>query len=429
MKKYPYVLIFGAVTVSLFCLNSNAFALGGGGFRNEAALDAKANGMADAFVAQADSPSAVHYNPAGLVQLKGDHVTIGYTVEAPRNSSTNLSGNETQMQMQTFWIPNFYYVSDLNGNKEWRLGLSVTSPYGLGTDWADDSFSKFQATESTLKFYQINPTVAYKVNDAVSVGFGIDYMRAELEKHRRINDGNEGDLLLKGDDEGWGYNIGLLYRPSERHRIGASYRSEIDLVYEGQASLDNLTGGAYTLLFPDYYSTQLETKLALPRTWAVGYAYKPNEKWTIEIDCELTEWSSVQEDFVTYPGESDTNRLAVLNGGNPSAKDWNDSLAYGIGAEYQATDRLALRGGYLFIENPIPSANFESALPDSDKHCFTLGTGYKLNDGLTLDLAYFGVLLEDRDVTNDTATVFGADLDGKYEGYVNIVSVGFTYKY
>lgn len=431
MKRGSYSLVLLVISFVLLGLSSDVFALGGGGFRNEAALDAEANGKAAAFVTQADSPSAVHFNPAGLVQLEGNHVRMGYTCEAPRNSQTNTSGVETNMQKDTFYIPNFYFVSDM-GLKDLRFGLSATSPYGLGTDWADDSFSRYQATESNLEFYQLNPTVAYRVNDVLSLGLGIDYMSSDISKHKRMAAVlGEGDFHLKGDDDAWGYNIGVLIRPSEKHSIGLSYRSEIELMYEGKASITNLSTYAqttYSFSGPSY-STDIKSKLTLPKTLAVGYAFKPNEKLTVEVDCEWTGWSSVQEDFVTYPNESNTSRLGLLNSGNPASKDWNDSLAYGIGAEYEATDKLELRCGYLFYQTPIPAANFDTALPDSDRHAGTLGFGYELSDSLTLDVSYFGVVYVDRDVTNDVAIANGGDLDGKYKGYMNIVSVGFTYKY
>ena len=429
MFKKFLTTVFLVLVLSIF-QSDTVFALGSGGFRNEAALDAEANGMALAVCAKADSASAVHFNPAGLVQLKGDHVKIGYTYQAPRNSFTDPNGNESQMLAQSFFIPNLYYASDL-GSEKWRFGLSVTSPYGLATDWADDSFSRRQATESNLEFYQINPAVAYKIDDIFSIAFGIDYMTSYIEKHKRIAAVlGGGDFLLKGNDDGWGYNIGFLMRPSEKHQIGLSYRSKIELTYEGLASLDGLNALAQALysFAGASYSTDIESKLTLPRTLVAGYAFRPNEKWTVEFDLEWTGWSSIEEDFVRYTSEGNTNRLTALNDGNPASKDWNDTLAYGIGAEYQANDKLALRGGYLFYQTPIPAANFETALPDSDRHGFTFGAGYDVNDSITIDMAYIGVLFKGRVVTNDVRTA-APDIDGEYEGYANVVSVGFTYKY
>lgn len=422
-------LIIMAISLSvIFSYSSDVFALGGGGFRNEAAMDAEANGMANAYVAQADSASAAHFNPAGLVQLDGYHVKTGLTYQAPRNSFTDLSGTENQMQKQTFLIPNFHFGSRF-GLEDWGFGISVGSPYGLATDWADDGPSRLQATESDLEFYQINPAVAYKFNDVLFVGAGIDYMRSYISKHKRHSLGG-GDFQLKGSDDAWGYNLGLLIKPFDKHSIGFSYRSKIELTYKGFASLDDISAGAQSAFnFPSStYSTDIESKLTVPRSLAAGYAFKPNDKWTIEIDCEWTGWSSIEEDFVKFTSETDPIRLSALNNGNPAPKDWRDSMAYGIGTKYQVNDKLELRGGYLFYETPIPSNSFDTALPDSDRHAITLGTGYELRDGLILDLAYFGVLYVDRDVTNDVRTA-APDFDGEYKGYVNIISVGFSYKY
>jgi len=266
----------------------------------------------------------------------------------------------------------------------------------------------------------------------LSLGFGIDYMTSDISKHKRMPASlGEGDFHIKADDDAWGYNIGVLIRPSDRHSIGFSYRSEIEMKYKGNLSINDLNATAQALYsFPSsYYTTDIRTNLTLPKTLAAGYAFKPNDRLTVEVDCEWTGWSSIQEDFVTYPNESNASRLSLLNSGNPASKDWNDSLAYGIGVEYEATDKLELRCGYLFYQTPIPAANFETSLPDSDRHGFTLGFGYNLKDNLTLDASYFGVMYVDRDVTNDVAIANGADLDGKYKGYMNIVSVGLTYKY
>lgn len=424
MNRHSLIIMTISLSI-IFSYSSDVFALGGGGFRNEAALDAEANGMADCFVAQADSPSAVHFNPAGLVQLEGNYVRVGNATQAPRNSYTSTSGNESQMQMQIFQIPSIYLVNDI-GVENWKFGLSVTSPYGLGTDWADDSFSRFQATESNLEFYQINPTVAYKVNDRFFLGVGIDYMKSYVSKHKRLTAGG-GDFHLKGDDDGWGYNVGVLLKPGDRHSIGVSYRSKIELTYKGHGSLTNLDS-VYGGLFPDFYESRVESKLTLPRSLVVGYAYKPDKKWTFEVDCEWTDWTSIQEDFVKWTDETNETRLLILNAGNPAPKNWNDSLAYGIGAKYKATNKLTLRSGYLFVETPVPSANFETALPDTDRHGVTFGVGYKFKDDITIDAAYFGVFNVERDVTNDVASS-SSDLDGKYDGYTNIISIGLTYKY
>ena len=144
------------------------FALGSGGFRNEV-VDGEAAGKGYCFTAQADNPSAVHYNPAGMTQLEGQSVSLGYTLEAPRNEVDYTATGETvQMQKDLFFIPNFYYVTELPW-KDLSFGFAAVSPYGLSTDWADDSFSQRVSTESDVTMYNINHSVAYKVSDFLSL--------------------------------------------------------------------------------------------------------------------------------------------------------------------------------------------------------------------------------------------------------------------
>jgi long-chain fatty acid transport protein len=276
-----------------------------------------------------------------------------------------------------------------------------------------------------------NPTIAYKVNDYVSVGAGIDFFTADVNKHRVVSatlSDTGGDFQLKGSDESWGYNFGLLLRPSEKHRIGISYRSEIDLTLEGTVALDGLNAAGQAVFGATSYSTKMESKSTIPRSIAFGYAYQPNKKWTIEADAEWTDWSCVEEEFLTYPNETNALRLNTLNTDNPASRDWRSVWAYGIGAEYQATDKLELRSGFLYEQSPIPSANFEPVLPDSNKHGITMGAGYLLKN-VKIDASYAFFKYRDRDVTRSTVGATNTNVNGKYKGYVNIVGLSLTYKY
>lgn len=427
LKRFTTCIFSFFILVGLYC--NAAYGLGSGGFRNEV-VDSEAGGKGYSFVAQADGPSAVHYNPAGLTQLKGDYVSLGYTLEAPRfECKSNATGNTVQMQKTVFLVPNFYYVTDLN-NERLRFGLAATSPYGLSTDWANDSFAGLNSEESDLEMFNINPAVAYKVNDSLSVAAGVDYFVSHISKHRVIAAAlsNGGDFQLKGNDDGWGYNLGVLFKPSEKHRIGVSYRSEIDLTYVGTVTLDNLNVAGQFIFGNNSYTTATETDSTIPRSCAVGYAYQPDDKWTFEADIEWTDWSCVESELLTYPDENAALRLNALNDGNPVSRDWNDVFSFGFGTEYKATDRLALRCGYLYHPTPIPSANVDAALPDSNKHGITCGFGYRLKD-FDINASYCLIIGRDRNVTNDVGGNVGANIDGEYSSYVNICSVSVTYKY
>ena len=421
--------LFICITLVLFYCNLS-FAVGAAGFRNEVP-DAEAMGKGSAFVAQADNPSAVYFNPAGLTQLDGEHVSISCAAEFPMAEVETDNDGTVNMQREYFLIPSLYFVSALN-SENLRFGLGLTAPYGLSSDWAQDSFASRVSAESELGYYNLAPTLAYKVNDYLSIGGGIDYFYSKIIKHKRLSAAlsSNGNFQLKGNDEGWGYNIGVLLQPSPKHSIGLSYRSEIDFSYTGKLSLDNIDQGLYPVIFGGAsYSTDVKTELTLPRSLALGYAYRPNDKWTFEIDFEWTDWASVEQDRVEFLTETDATRLAVLNSGNPAAKDWNDVGAIGLGVEYKVTDNMALRTGYIFENSPVPSANFDTALPDADRHALTLGFGYDLRDNIKLDFSYMALFFRERDVTNDVGLIVGTDIDGKYKQIIHIYSLGITYSY
>jgi len=427
-RKLEVVLI--AVCVLFTVFSAKAFGVGSGGYRNEV-VDAEAAGKGFAFVAQADNPAAVQYNPAGLTQLQGSQVSVGYAYEAPMFSvDSKATGNNVNMQKQVFYLPNIYFATSLK-NENLKFGFGANSPYGLSTDWANDSFTRYLSTESNVKMMNYNPTVAYKVNDSVSVGAGLDFFTADVDKHRVVStslSSTGGDFQLKASDESWGYNFGLLFKPSEKHSIGISYRSEIDLTLKGKVSLDGLNATGQFIFGGASYSTDVESKSTIPRSIAFGYAYKPNNKWTIEADAEWTDWSCVEEEFLTYPSESDATRLSTLNTDNPGPRDWRSVWAYGIGAEYQATDKLELRGGFIYEQSPIPSANFEPVLPDANKHGVTLGAGY-LFKNVKIDGSYAFFQYRDRDVARSMVGATSTNVNGKYKGYVNILALSITYKY
>lgn len=428
-KRMEAVLASFVILVTVF--SAKAFGIGSGGYRNEV-VDAEAAGKGFSFVAQADNPSAVQYNPAGLTQLEGSQITVGYAYEAPRFSvDSKATGDNVNMQKQVFYLPNVYFVTELK-NKNLRFGFGANSPYGLSTDWANDSFARNVSTESNVKMMNYNPTVAYKVNDRVSIGGGLDFFTADVNKHKVVSatlSSSGGDFQLKGSDESWGYNFGILVRPSEKHRIGISYRSEIDLTLEGTVSLDGLNATGQAIFGAASYTTKMKSKSTIPRSIALGYAYQPNNKWTIEADAEWTDWSCVEEEFLTYPDETlGSLKSSTLNTDNPASRDWRSVWAYGIGAEYQATDKLELRGGLLYEETPIPSVNFEPVLPDAGKYGITTGFGYVLKD-VKIDASYAFLKYRDRDVTNDIGASSASNIDGKYKGYVNILALSFTYKY
>jgi len=407
----------------IFSFPSFSFAAGSGGFRIEM-VDAEALGKGVAFAGEADNASAVFYNPAGLTQLKGNHVSIGLGLIAPSVTHESFGGVRTDMGRQEFWIPDIFVVSDF-GLERFVFGLGGSSNWGTGTEWDDTSFSRYVATRSDVNNSELMFTGAYKVNDQLSLGLSVDHDYSVVNKSKKLlqgGTGDDGDFQLKGKAEGWGYRLATLYKLNDQHQFGLQYRSPIEEKYYGKAYLNelNISGFNYQTIFGgSNYETEIESELELPQSVVLGYSYQPSDKWTFNWDIEWMDWSSIEYELLTYD-ETDAIRLSILNGGNPASKDWKSVLSTGLGTEYKWNDHLRLRGGYFFHQTPIPDENFHSNLPDSNSHSIALGFGYDLNDKTTLDFAYSHMFFENRTIDGSTA---GATINGTYEEGINLLQL------
>lgn len=421
------------VVMFVFIFSSTpCWAVGSGGYRTELS-GSEALGKGSAYIAEADGPSSVYFNPAAMTRLEdGNHLEVGYQVLQPQISYENAAGVESQMVGETFFIPNAYFVTDL-GFERFSFGMGATGNWGLGTKWNDDSFSRYVATETDLVNQDVMLAVGYAANDALSFGAAVDYDNSKVSKNKKLLQSGAGDdanFQLKGHDDGWGYRLSTHYQMNEKHSFGLQYRSLVKVQYEGEVYLDGLNNAGatpYAVIFGgSSFSVDLKSESTLPQSVVAGYSFAPNEKWRINFDVEWMDWSSVEQELLVYEDPLTANQYGVLNNGNPAARDWNDAWSAGLGAEYAMRDDLRLRGGYFFQETPIGDDNFESNLPDSDRHNATVGFGYDLKDDMTLNMNYCAMFYVERDV----ATKYGSGtINGTYKNFTQFLGASLGYKF
>ncbi|MEK7365989.1 MAG: outer membrane protein transport protein [Candidatus Deferrimicrobiota bacterium] len=381
---------------------------------------AKAMGMGFAFTAHADDPSAIYFNPAGLTQLKGQNVMGGLTYV--RNNGAEFSGttpltgganaSETQKSLN-FFIPNAYYTRTTNSGNV-AYGVGIFAPFGLGQEYNDRNTSIFrnQITKIDLQTVVVNPTIAFKVGDVLSVGAGIDWMygKAKLAKTAVVPGvGNIFNLDLDGTGDAWGYNFGLLLKPSANVRIGANYRSPFTLkIKDGDIEIRNINSTVpfvpnpapppATLTVAQVFGgTSFDTKgnatISMPATFALGVSYTM-DKLTVNADADWTFWHS----YRSLPIDIKDNKGALLPDSD-SPKNWKDVVALRLGAEYRVTDPLALRVGFVYDPSPAPSTTMGPELPDVDRFDYMVGAGYKVGN-VTIDGAFMYIDRKGRTVTN-----------------------------
>ena len=443
MLRKLQTLIAVALT---FNMASQAFAVGASAFSTQFA-GAKALGQGNAFVAEADDPSAVYYNPAGMTQLKGAQLSIGSTFLVPYTERTGNNVPDDQMKRQVAAVPNFYATTALPswGEKKMAAGIGVTSPYGLSTDWAPTSSVRYVTTTSNFEMLNINPSFAMDVLSNLSLGAGIDYVSLmNTTAKSQIPDLGglepDGTSELKGHGSGWGYNVGVLYKPVEKHSLGLSYRSQVKVPITGNVNLSNLstTDQALFNFASANYTAVAHSSVILPASILGGYAFKPTDQWTLLLDYEWTQWNVFQNQDVAFDesdnsgGLSGAGRLGLLTGGTgPNAnvsrtvRQWHNVSAVGGGVNYKINEAWQVRGGYAYYEKAVPNDTFSPDVPDASNHLFTAGCS-RTWDSFVVDFAFNAYYYVNRSVNDNVGS--GA-VNGTYKTFVPALALNLTYKF
>jgi len=409
---------------------------------------AKAMSMANAFTAQADDPSALYYNPAGIAYLKGAQFNLGsLTILVPQTQyegTTGLSGTTqvSEKAKQDIFIAPTVYATYSMENLPVTLGLGINSIYPLAKSWDESSAFRNQIQNISIKPINFQPTVAYRFDDfnlAVAAGLDITYALVSLQKAAYVADPSNpgtpaelGELGLDGTATNFGYNLGAKWKPLKQVSLGVAYRSEITLHIDGDANfLATSQAGAaaigQTAQFTSYNSriratSPVSTRITLPDSLALGVAWQPTESLTVEFDAERTGWSSLQQlDF-----KFDNAQFNSFNN-KPDPKNWKDAWCYKLGTQYSYNKNLDLRAGYAYDTNPIPDSTLGPMLPDADRHNISLGTGLH-KDNFSLDLAYMWVHWLNRTVNNqDNTTLTGEN--GTFKSDAHLFAASVTVKF
>lgn len=347
-----------------------------------------ATARGNAWVATADSPAAVHYNPAGLTQLDAAEVEFGLYGIVLGNKAT-IAGESFEAERELQIIPHLFYGQPIN--EKLSVGLGITTPFGLGTDWGNTPFRQ-TTLSANITNIRASGVAAYQLTDTLSIGGGIalNFAKASLRNGFAPFDpsGPNADLIkFKGDDLALSWNIGLLWQPHPRHSFGLTYRSLTDFTLDG-----DLEGN----VLPE---SSASASISTPESAAIGYAFQATDKLSIEANIEWINWERLDALTIGFPG-----------GALPSQRfDWDATFVYEIGLSYQVNDRYTFHCGYDFNENAQPASTYTPAVADADRHWINAGLSY-YGDRITWDIGYqYGF---------STRTINGAGnpaVDGRYE--------------
>jgi long-chain fatty acid transport protein len=335
--------------------------------------DAFATARGEAFVATADNPSAIYYNPAGIAQLDGDNfrggiygICLGPTFKPPAGNAN--SGRTYHSSDQYAAVPQFFYSHTLE-NLPLSLGLGIYAPFGGSMDWGQNTGFRQVAISGSLKYITVAPTVAWKILPSLSVGAGamVNYAHLKTSQGFQQTPSSFKDFF-NFDGEGWsvGYNAGVLWKPIEQLSLGVNFRSSANVNLEGHTHYQN------PLLTPSTYSPA-NMSMNFPCTIVPGISYRPTEKWNLEFDANYTDWSSFGN-FDLY--EKNPPPPTAQNKDIHVRFDWQGSWIYEFGVTRYFDNGWHASAGYAFNENSVPNKYYTPWAADLDRHFFSVGAGF-----------------------------------------------------
>ncbi len=342
------------------------------GFRL-ASQDGFATARGEAFAATADNASAIYYNPAGITQLEGSQLRSGlYSIYLdptfrPPDTAPNAGATYNIGKHYNF-IPQLFLTHSFE-NSPVSVGLGVYAPYGGNIDWPQDTGFRTLATEGSLKYFRVNPVVAFKLAPNLSIGGGVmvDYGNIDMESGLRTSPQPANFYRFKGDGWSVGYNLGVLWQPHEKISLGATFRSATPFTMDGQTEFEQLSAGIPFTTLPAH------ADFTFPLTAVVGVSYRPTPKWNLEFDADYTDWGSFETTTIYQQGSPPPGGTQ-----DPSLTfDWQSSWIYELGVTRYFDNGWHVSAGYVYNETSVPDAYYTPLAADLTRHFFSIGAGRK----------------------------------------------------
>ena len=411
-----------------------------------AIMEQSIKGLGTAFAggaAAAEDAATIFFNPAGLTRLPRSQVTAGIHLLLPSadfsdHGSTHLTGQRLSggnggNAGSPLLIPNLYYSYRMNDRL--TVGLGLFSPFGLRTNYDSTWAGRYHAIKSDLFNLNINPAVAYRVTDKLSIGAGLSaqYLKAKLSN--AIDFGtiftalgatgmapqmNDGFVTFKGDSWSWGYNLGALYEFTSDTRAGIAYRSRIDHTLNGDANFSGVPSPNPTGRFID---SRVKADVTLPDSLSVSIWHNFTKELAAMADITWTNWSTVEELRIRFdnPAESDAVTTVL----------WEDTYRFSVGAVYMP-GAWTFRTGVAFDQSPVTDAARRTPrVPDSDRIWLAAGIGYKISKNVSVNAGYAHLFVDESE-TRKNATgedQFRGGLTGSYKSSVDIISSEITWEF
>jgi long-chain fatty acid transport protein len=416
MKK----LCFGVV--GLLCLLVTAVTVDAGGLYLYEVGSPDVGLAAAGYAARASDASTAFTNPAGMTRLKQPSLMLGmqpmYT-HLDFNSDSNTSPGNKELPLggtaddsdSNHWLPSggLFYVHPVNDKL--ALGLAVGGYFGLALDYGNNWVGRYYVQEVTLQAIAIQPTVAWQINDQLSVGAGVAALNGTLKYNTAINNIEPGvsDGRLKYKDNAWAvqYNLGVLYEPVDGTRFGLTYLSQGNVNFSDKIKMKGLGPGIQEILDnTGRTGANLDININMPQAFMFSAYHQFTDKLALMANLGWQDWSKFGYVDIGIYSENDTNLEAKY--------DFEDTWHVALGGEYRLSEPWLLTAGIAYDSNMLNGNNVSPALPVGETWRFGLGSRYNWSQDVTLGAAYELAWGGDLDVDLNRGPLAG-QLSGKYD--------------
>ncbi len=386
---------------------------------------AAAQGMSGGRYANLTDPSALHYTPANIADLTRPVAELNYAIWYGDVRFTQ-AGTGDSVKMRDPWkiLGSFYSAYPIVPGKV-VFGLGVTTPFGLDSQWPKEGPLKYLIPyEATLITLDINPVLAFKPVESVSIGIGLDIMYSSLELKQLYPWSQavpglslpDGTVNFEGDGWGLGAFAGITWKITPRQRISVIGRLPVDVEYRGTFNATKLPG--FTKGTGVTSNSDFKSNIKFPASIAVGYGIDVTDRLTLGVDF-LWAQNSTHDDVPLDIG----NNQSLL--GVPGLQvQWKDAVTVGAGGQYRLDDRWAIRAGYMYSTDSQRDSTYTPSVPSNERHMMSIGIGYK-GPRHSIDLGYSYSLFPDRTVTGNTQPAF----NGKYEMGWHVITSSYTFRF
>lgn len=439
-----------AVAAFLACIGTSTQVLAAGFAIKQQSATAQGNAFAGA-TAGAESPSYMFFNPAALGRIDRSSIQVEASavfteLKLRKSSASTTAGvpitgpSRDGDAADDAVIPSVYAV--VVPNDALRFGLGINVPFGLGSEYSEDWVGRYHTQKSNFKSININPAVAYRATDWLTVAAGLQFQWSEAELVNSIDFGTigagagipgsapteqDGRAKVKGDGWAYGYNFGVLAELRPGTRVGAAYRSSLDTTLKGDSRFrldDAGVGAAIRAGTGAFVDVDAETDVKLPPMLSFGIHQDIGEKFAVMAEAQWTGWSTFDDLVIDFDNPAQPDSVTEF--------EWQDTWFFALGATYKPSDRWTLRVGGAFDQTPTRNRYRTPRIPDTDRWWLAAGLGWEIQENLALDLAYTHVFFNDADVRlrgTDPGNAARGNLDARYRNSIDIVSLAVKWRF